>query len=34
MYSIDDVISKLKQFHKDLTELSNYTIPIVKTKIS
>lgn len=34
MYSIDDVISKLKQFHKDLTELSNYTIPIVKTQIS
>lgn len=34
MYSIFDVISKLKLFHKDLTELSNYTIPIVKTKIS
>lgn len=33
-YSIVDIISKLKQFHKVLTELSNYTIPIVKTKIS
>lgn len=34
MYSIDDVISKLKQFHKDLTVLSDYSIPLVKTQIS
>ena len=29
IYAIDDIIGKLKQFHKDLTGLSNYTIPIV-----
>lgn len=33
-YSLEDVITKLKQFHKDLTELSNFTIPLVKSKIS
>lgn len=32
-FSIDDVINKLKQFHKDLTEVSNFTIPIVNNKL-
>lgn len=32
-YSIVDVIGKLKQFHKDLVELSNFTVPIVTTKL-
>lgn len=30
MYSIDEVIAMLKQFHKDLTDLSDFSIPIVK----
>ena len=33
LYSIDDVIFKLKQFHKDLTVLSNYTTPLVKKQL-
>lgn len=33
-YSINDVITKLKDFHKKLVELSNYTTPIVKNKLS
>lgn len=32
-YSIDDVVELLKQFHKDLTELSDFTTPIVKNKL-
>lgn len=34
MYSLVEIIEKLKNFHKDLTELSNYTIPIVKQKFA
>lgn len=34
MYHIDDVIATLKHFHKDLTVLSDYTIPLVKKQIS
>lgn len=33
-FHIEDIICKLKQFHKNLTDLSNYTIPIVFKRLN
>ncbi len=33
-YTLDEVILLLKTFHKDLTALSNYTVPIVNQRLS